>query len=80
MDDWGRSMRLGAGLVLTGYGVYRLVRGQRDWLTNTVLTTGLSATVSGLTGRKMPALRRTVTPRAPQMLANAAMSAMQALR
>ena len=80
MANLGRSLRLGAGLVLTGYGLYRLVRGRRDWITSSALTTGVSATLTGLTGRRMPRLRRTVTRTTPQLLADAATVALQVLR
>lgn len=41
-------MRLGAGLVTLGFGVYRLSRGRRDWMTTASLTTGASMLMANM--------------------------------
>jgi hypothetical protein len=80
MTNWGRGIRVGAGLALLGYGIYRLSRGRRDWIASSSVTSGLSATLTGLTGRKIPQLRRTIAHTTPQLLADTAQVALQALR
>lgn len=52
MASFARGMRLGAGIVGLGWGVYRLSRGRRDWMTTTAITAGLSMTLAGMTGKR----------------------------
>ncbi|HEY3367625.1 MAG TPA: hypothetical protein VGK74_21410 [Symbiobacteriaceae bacterium] len=49
MGTFIKGARLGAGLVGLGYGLYRLNQGNRDWVTTSTVTAGLSMTLSGLT-------------------------------
>lgn len=48
MATFMRGLEVGLGVVGVGYGIYRLSRGKRDWVTSTVLTSGVSMTMAGL--------------------------------
>jgi hypothetical protein len=72
-------MRLGAGLLGLGYGVYRLSQGRKDWVTSTALTAGLTATLTGMKAKRgmgpqmramgnVRQLRRTAMGVAPAMM------------
>ena len=57
MQDWKRGVRLGAGLVGTAWGIYRLTRGQRDWVTLSVATSSASMLAREMMGKRSPAAR-----------------------
>lgn len=86
MGTWMRGMRIGAGLLGIGYGIYRFSQGRRDWVTTGAFSTGVALTLGGLRQgdkqmqggqfRRMmvtraPRLRRTLMRMAPQVLATA---------
>lgn len=48
MATFMRGLEVGLGLAGVGYGIYRLTKGKRDWVTSTVLTTGISMTASAM--------------------------------
>ncbi|HYG57451.1 MAG TPA: hypothetical protein VD902_05230 [Symbiobacteriaceae bacterium] len=48
METWMRAARVGVGIAGLGYGIVRLSRGKRDFITNAALATGLSVTLNGL--------------------------------
>jgi hypothetical protein len=50
---FSRSVRLGAGILGLGYGVYRLAKGKNDWLTTTAMTAGLSVAMGAMGRRQM---------------------------
>lgn len=78
-----RAVQIGAGLAAAGYGLYRLGRGRRDWLTKTMLSTGLTASVNGLVGRRFRFRSRSgqlLLRQAPQVLAAMSSAAVQAMR
>jgi hypothetical protein len=83
MGPLWRTVQIGAGLAVLGYGAYRLSRGRRDWLTKTAVTTGLSTTLGTLTrGRRFRVgspLTRMALRKAPQVLATAGAAALNAL-
>lgn len=43
-----RGMGIGAGLVTMGYGIYRLGRGEQDWMAPAAITLGLSMALAGM--------------------------------
>lgn len=55
-----RGMQLGLGLVGAGYGIYRLTRGKRDWMTRSLLTTGVSMALSTAMGRRNRKMARQI--------------------
>lgn len=57
MANFARGMRVGIGLMSLGYGVYRLARGQRDWVTTATLTTGTSLVFPNVTDHRTTATR-----------------------
>lgn len=56
-----RGMQLGIGLVGAGYGVYRLTQGKRDWMTRSILTTGVSMALATTVRRRDRRMARQVT-------------------
>lgn len=80
MAMFGRAVRIGAGLLALGFGVYRFTRGRRDWLTSTALTTGMSVTLGNLARGRRLRPRRTVARMVPQVLADFSMATLNTLR
>lgn len=52
MAGFYKGMKVGAGLLGLGWGVYRLSQGRKDWLTSTALTAGLAATLTGMKAKR----------------------------
>lgn len=51
-------MLVGAGLLGLGYGLFRLARGQRDWVATSALAAGVTMTAGAIgTGRRRPVMR-----------------------
>lgn|GEM_PF-2784784 len=51
-----RGVGIGAGLVTMGYGIYRLGRGEQDWMAPAAIAAGLSMALAGMAA---PAPKRT---------------------
>ena len=86
MAGMTKGMRIGAGLLGLGYGVYRLSKGRKDWVTSTALTAGLTATLTGMRAKRqngmapqIRSLRSNVMGMAPAVMDRARM-VMNALR
>lgn len=67
MANWTGYMGIGAGMVGLGYGIYRLSRGQRDWMTAAAISTGLSMTATGLNRRRLAGAQQQGAPIAGSM-------------
>ncbi len=57
MANFARGMYVGIGLMSLGWGVCRLARGKRDWVTTATLTAGTSFVFPNLTDDRTPAVR-----------------------
>jgi hypothetical protein len=83
MSTLWRTVEVGAGLALLGYGAYRLTRGRRDWVTRAAVTAGLSTTLGTLTrGRRFrigSPIGRAALRNAPRIAATVGAAAMKAL-
>jgi hypothetical protein len=60
MARFMEGMRMGAGVVGLGYGLYRLTRGSRDWVTTTALTTGISMMAAGMVGGRRRGMAQSI--------------------
>jgi len=72
MASFVRGMRVGMGLVSLGWGVCRLARGKRDWVTTATLTTGASMVFPNTAEERTPIMGRRMRPMAPNAAVRAA--------